>query len=164
MSLNEERELIEHIRELPLKEFEFHGFTGKRRVTSFGWRYDFAEQALQRTEELPPFLHEIRERAAAFANLAPSDLPHALVTEYSPGSAIGWHRDRGVFDQVVGVSLVSPCNFRFRRKNGFTWERYTLKMEPRSIYLLNDAARTEWQHSIPAVDKLRYSITFRSLR
>jgi alkylated DNA repair dioxygenase AlkB len=164
LSPDEEKELVEHIRELSLKEFEFHGFTGKRRVVYFGWRYDFAEQTLQPTEEMPAFLHKVRERAAAFANLAPSDLPHALVTEYSPGAAIGWHRDKGVFDQVVGVSLVSACNFRFRRKIGTTWERYSLMMEPRSIYLLSGAARTEWQHSIPGVDTLRYSITFRSLR
>jgi hypothetical protein len=26
---------------LPFREFEFHGFTGKRRTVSYGWRYDF---------------------------------------------------------------------------------------------------------------------------
>jgi alkylated DNA repair dioxygenase AlkB len=87
-----------------------------------------------------------------------------LVTEYGPGAAIGWHRDKGVFDEVVGISLVSPCNFRFRRKSGSAWERYSLTVEPRSMYLLSGAARTEWEHSIPGVDALRYSITFRSLR
>jgi alkylated DNA repair dioxygenase AlkB len=113
---------------------------------------------------MPAYLLTLRERAARFAGLAPEDLPHAMVTEYSPGSAIGWHRDRGVFDEVVGVSLLSPCVFRFRRKTGTTWERYSLTAEPRSIYLLRGASRTDWQHSIPAVDALRYSITFRSLR
>ena len=164
LSPDEEQMLIEHIRPLPLKEFEFHGFTGKRRVISFGWHYDFGEQKLQQTNEMPAYLLTLRQRAAGFAGLAPEDLPHAMVTEYSPGSAIGWHRDRGVFDEVIGVSLFSPCVFRFRRKTGSTWERYSLTAEPRSVYLLRGASRTDWQHSIPAVDALRYSITFRSLR
>jgi len=38
ISRDDERSLIDHIRGLPLKEFEFHGFLGKRRVKSFGWR------------------------------------------------------------------------------------------------------------------------------
>ena len=36
-----ETSLLEHVRTLPFREFEFHGFTGKRRVISFGWKYDF---------------------------------------------------------------------------------------------------------------------------
>ena len=39
----------------------------------------------------------------------------------------------------------------------------SLIVEPRSAYLLRGPSRTEWEHSIPAVDALRYSITFRSL-
>ncbi len=164
LPLEEERELVERIRELPLKEFEFHGYLGKRRVIYYGWRYDFDKERLAQIEEMPAFLLGLRGRVAAFANLSAEDLPHALVTEYSPGTQIGWHRDKGVFEDVIGVSLLSACNFRFRRKVGSAWERYSLTVEPRSIYLLRGAARTDWEHSIPAVDALRYSITFRSLR
>lgn len=164
LTSNEEQELIAQIQPLPLKEFEFHGYTGKRRVIYFGWRYDFSESRLRSTEEIPAFLLPLRERAAAFAGLAAKDLPQVLVTEYGPGAAIGWHRDKGVFDEVVGISLLSPCNFRFRRKTGTAWERYSLTIEPRSIYLLRGESRTLWEHSIPGVDTLRYSITFRSLR
>jgi alkylated DNA repair dioxygenase AlkB len=160
----QEQELIEHIRTLPLREFEFHGYVGKRRVLSFGLHYDFGQEKLQPAQEIPAVLHGIRERAAAFAGLAADDLPHVLVTEYSPGTTIGWHRDKGVFDQVIGISLLSPCIFRFRRRRGPAWERYSLIAEPRSAYLLAASARTEWEHSIPAVEALRYSITFRSLR
>jgi alkylated DNA repair dioxygenase AlkB len=160
----EEQELLERLRELPLKEFEFHGYTGKRRVMSFGWHYDFGSEKLQQTDEIPSFLLILQERAAAFAGLEVRDLPHALVTEYSPGTTIGWHRDKGVFDQVVGISLASACTFRFRRKSSSTWERYSLIVEPRSAYLLSGASRSVWEHSIPAVETLRYSITFRSLR
>lgn len=161
---DEERALVEHVRALPLKEFEFHGYVGKRRVVSYGWHYDFGERRLQETEEIPGFLLSLRDRAAAFAGVAAKDLPHALVTEYGPGAAIGWHRDKGVFGDVIGVSLLSPCVFRLRRKAGAKWERYSLTAEPRSAYLLRGPSRTEWEHSIPAVDELRYSITFRTLR
>jgi alkylated DNA repair dioxygenase AlkB len=161
---DEEQELVAHIQGLPLKEFEFHGYIGKRRTLSFGWHYDFGSERLQPTDEIPAFLHKLRERAAAFADLTPQDLPHALVTEYSPGTTIGWHRDKGVFRDVVGISLLSPCIFRLRRKTAAGWERYSLTVEPRSSYLLRGTSRTEWEHSIPAVDALRYSITFRSLR
>ena len=159
----EERELVEHIRELPLKEFEFHGYVGKRRVISYGWHYDFGERKLQQAEEIPAFLLPVRDRAAAFADLAPGDLSHALVTEYGPGAAIGWHRDKSVFGDVIGLSLLSSCAFRLRRKAGAKWERYSLTAEPRSAYLLRGPSRTEWEHSIPAVDSLRYSLTFRTL-
>jgi len=59
---------------------------------------------------------------------------------------------------------MSPCTFRFRRKVGSRWERASFTAEPRSAYLLNGPSRTQWEHSIPAVDHLRYSITFRNLR
>jgi alkylated DNA repair dioxygenase AlkB len=132
-------------------------------VISFGWRYDFNDRELQKADDIPPFLLPLRASAAAFAGLSATDLRHVLVTEYAPGAAIGWHRDKGVFDEVIGVSLVSPCRFRFRRKRGQTWERADLTAEPRSAYLLSGPARSEWEHSIPPVDQLRYSITFRNL-
>jgi len=161
---DEEQGLVEHIRELPLKEFEFHGYVGKRRVVSYGWHYDFGERRLHKVDDIPGFLLPLRDRAAAFAGVAPEALSHALVTEYGAGAAIGWHRDKGVFGDVIGVSLLSSCAFRLRRKAGSKWERYSLTAEPRSAYLLRGPSRTEWQHSIPAVDRLRYSITFRNFR
>ena len=162
--VEEETELVWHIDKLPLKEFEFHGYTGRLRVISFGWRYDFGDASLTKAAAIPDFLVPLRRRAAAFAGLKPDDFPHVLVTEYSPGTPIGWHRDKAVFEDVVGFSLLSSCTFRFRRKRGSAWERHTLTLQPRSAYLLRGPARTDWEHSIPAVDALRYSVTFRSLR
>ncbi len=106
----------------------------------------------------------IRDAAAAFADMDPSCLQHVLLTRYPPGAAIGWHKDRFVFGQVVGISLLSACTFRFRRQDGKKWERSSLTAEPRSAYLLDGPSRTEWEHSIPAVETPRYSITFRNLR
>jgi alkylated DNA repair dioxygenase AlkB len=164
LSPDEERDLVARLESLPFKGFEFHGFVGNRRVVSFGWKYDFGERQLQKADDMPPFLLPLRRRAAAFAGLEPSAFQHALVTEYSPGAGIGWHRDKAVFDEVVGVSLVSPCRFRFRRSQGEKWERTSLITEPRSAYLLAGPSRTEWEHSIAPMDRLRYSITFRNFK
>jgi alkylated DNA repair dioxygenase AlkB len=163
LTRSQEQELVEQFRQLPFKEFEFHGYQGKRRVVYFGYRYDFNNSALRTAGEIPEFLLPLRDRAASFAGLASDTLRHALVAEYSPGAGIGWHRDRPVFDDVIGISFVSPCRFRFRRKRGSGWERMSIVLEPRSAYLLRGASRTVWEHSIPPADSLRYSVTFRSM-
>ncbi|HKN67498.1 MAG TPA: alpha-ketoglutarate-dependent dioxygenase AlkB [Gemmatimonadaceae bacterium] len=160
----EEASLLARIRELPFREFEFHGYTGKRRVVSFGWRYDFSERQIQKVDDMPDFLRELRLPAARFAGLDPEELQHVLVTEYAAGAGIGWHRDKDVFNEIVGISLLAPCVFRLRRSVGDAWERVNVAAEPRSAYLLSGAARSEWEHSIPPVDALRYSVTFRNLR
>jgi alkylated DNA repair dioxygenase AlkB len=159
----EEAQLIEVIRTLPLKEFEFHGYTGKRRVKSFGWKYDFNDRALKKADEIPDFLTGAREKAAGFAGLDPEEIRHALVTEYDVGAPIGWHKDKAEFGDVIGISLGSAAPFRLRRQTGGKWERVTIIAEPRSVYLMRGASRTEWEHSIPPVEHLRYSITFRTL-
>jgi alkylated DNA repair dioxygenase AlkB len=163
ISAAEEEALLQEMRRLPFKEFEFHGFLGKRRVVSFGWRYDFNGGGLHKTDDMPAFLMQVRQQAAAFAGIPPADLQQVLLTEYRAGAAIGWHKDRSVFGQVVGISLLSACTFRLRRKAGESWERSSLVLAPRSAYLLEGPARTEWEHSIPAVASLRYSITFRNI-
>ena len=162
VSPDEEAQLLEHFRKLDLREFEFHGFLGKRRVISFWQHYDFAAETLHNAEVIPDFLLPLRQRAANFARIAASELAHALVTEYAPGSAIGWHRDRPVYEDVIGISFASPCRFRMRRKRGNAWQRASKVLEPRSVYLLRGPVRTQWQHSIPPVEQLRYSVTFRS--
>ena len=164
ISPEEEQNLLERFAGLPFREFQFRGYVGRRRTVSFGWEYDFSTEQVLPTEDIPDFLLPLREQAASFAGLAASDLPHALVTEYQAGAAIGWHKDKGVFGDVVGVSLLAPCVFRLRRRKGDTWERASVTAEPRSAYLLRGSARVEWEHSIPAVESLRYSVTFRTLR
>jgi alkylated DNA repair dioxygenase AlkB len=164
ISVREEALLIEAMQELPFKEFEFQGFLGKRRVVSFGWKYDFNTRELRRTDDIPEFLLGTREAAARFAELPASSLQQVLLTEYRPGASIGWHRDKAVFAQVIGVSLASSCVLRFRRKSGSAWQRASLRLAPRSVYLLSEAARTQWEHRIPSLAGLRYSITFRNFR
>jgi alkylated DNA repair dioxygenase AlkB len=161
----EESELIRSIEQMPLKEFEFQGFRGKRRVVSFGWRYDFNGGGLRKTEDIPDVLLPARDKAAAFAGVKPEALQQVLITEYRPGVQIGWHKDRSVFGEVVGISLLSHCTFRLRRKlQSGAWERISIDAAPCSAYLLAGPSRTEWEHSIPPVDALRYSITFRNFK
>lgn len=164
LSPEEEWSLIEFFEHLPFRAFELRGFLGKRRTVSFGWRYDFNVRHLHEADRIPTFLLALRQKAARFAGLSEDRLQHALVTEYAPGAAIGWHKDRPEFDDVIGFSLKAACLFRFRRKRATRWERASIELQPRSVYLLRGPARWDWQHSIPPVDKLRYSITFRSLR
>jgi len=164
ISRAEEQRLLACFRELAFKPFEFHDLLGKRRIVSFGWRYDFNGGGLQKTDDIPDFLHSVRKKAAAFAALEPDDLQQVLLTEYRQGAAIGWHKDRAVFGDVVGISLQSACTFRPRKKAGRGCERAAIVLEPRSAYLLHGASRAAWEHSIPAVANERYSITFRNFR
>jgi len=164
ISLAGEGALVSFIRALPLKPFEFvGGFTGNRRVISFGWRYDFNKAQLQQTDPIPAQLLPLREKVGAVFGLDPEGFKHALVTEYAPGAGIGWHKDRPDFADVIGVSLLAPCNFRLRRKQGDKWQRVSLNAEPRSAYLLSGEVRSRWEHSIPPMMQLRYSVTFRNL-
>jgi alkylated DNA repair dioxygenase AlkB len=160
----QEGALISTVEGLPFREFEFRGFKGKRRAVSFGWRYDFNVRELQPTQAIPTFLLPLRQRAAEFAGLTEDRLQQCWSLSMHRGAAIGGHRDRPEFDDVIGISLHAPCLFRFSRRQDTRWERASIELQPRSAYLLCGAVRWDWQHSIPAVDRLRYSVTFRSLR
>lgn len=164
LSESEEVELGARLEALPFKPFEFHGFLGKRQTVSFGWSYRFDGSGLGEAAPIPAWLHPVRARAAAFAGLTAEALEHALLVKYEEGAGLGWHRDRPVFGDVIGISLLSPAPLRFRRRIGAKWERVTLVAEPRSIYLLRGPSRSEWEHSLTPVETLRYSITFRTLR
>jgi alkylated DNA repair dioxygenase AlkB len=159
----EERALIGHLGEEDLSPFKFQGWTGKRLTRTYGWRYDFDDRSFAPSEPIPHWLEPLREKAADFANIAPEDFVHALLVRYDPGAGIGWHRDRPVFETVVGISLGSPATLRFRRRRPGGFDRVRVKVDPRSAYLLSGPARHEWEHSIAPGETLRFSITFRSL-
>jgi alkylated DNA repair dioxygenase AlkB len=163
MTVGEEQELLAQLRALPLVPFQFGVYEGKRRVASFGWRYDFTHHRLEAADALPDWIAPFAARAENFAGLSAGAIRHALCTEYETGAGIGWHRDRPQFDEVFGLSLGSACRFRFRRKVGSKWERFTFNAQPRSLYWMSGEARSVWEHSIPEVEALRYSITFRTM-
>ena len=164
LSAPEHDSLLRHISTLEFHDVRMHGVVARRRVIQYGWKYAFDGARLSEGPALPPFLLPARERAAVLASVDAESLAEALITEYQPGAPIGWHRDAPGFGIVVGISLGSACRFRFRRGPERGSERVTLTLEPGSAYVLSGPARSEWQHSIPEVDALRYSITFRTLR
>ena len=163
ISVGEERELLDRLEPLDLAPFRFHGWVGNRRTQSFGWRYDFDDASFAAAEPIPDWLQPLRGQAATFAGLKPSDFVHVLLARYDPGAGIGWHRDRDVFEQVVGFSLRTSATLRFRQRIASGFRRANLEVAPRSAYLLSGEARHNWEHSIAPGDALRFSITFRAL-
>jgi alkylated DNA repair dioxygenase AlkB len=164
LAVDEEALLLERFHGLEFHEVRMRGVVARRRVVQYGWKYSFESFRMTEGPELPDYLLPIRDRAADFAGVSADELSEALVTEYPPGAPIGWHRDAPGFGVVVGISLASSCRLRFRRGRVGAWVTAELELRPRSIYVLAGAARSEWEHSIPAVRELRYSLTFRTLR
>jgi DNA oxidative demethylase len=160
---DEERRLIAAIDALELHPFRFQGWLGKRLTTSFGWRYDFDDASFTPGAPLPDWLLPLRDKAADFAGIARGNLEHALVTRYDPGAGIGWHKDRPVFEHVIGVSLGAAATLRFRRRRPDGFDRFAVPLAPRSVYHLTGEARYQWEHSIAPMEAPRWSITFRSL-
>jgi DNA oxidative demethylase len=159
-----EAELIRRIDAAELAPFRFQGWLGKRLTRSFGWRYDFDNGSFAEAEPLPDWLLPLRQSAAEFARLPPEALVQALVIRYDPGAGIGWHRDRPVFEHVVGVSLGNPATLRLRRRRSDgKFDRRSLPLPPRGAYHLSGEARHDWEHSIAPMDVPRWSVTFRSL-
>jgi alkylated DNA repair dioxygenase AlkB len=160
----QEAELVAAIETLDLAPYEFRGVKARRKVISFGFQHGYQSRRLQTASEVPSFLRDLRARAAAFAALPVDEFEQVLISEYSVGTPIGWHVDREHYDKIVGVSLLSSAILRLRRRVGDHWIRASMVLEPRSAYLLAGEARALWQHSIPAVPALRYSVTFRTMR
>lgn len=164
LSADDERALLEEIESYPFHEVRMRGQVARRTVIHFGWDYDYEGWSIHPTTPPSPLLTGLRDRCAAAASVEPESLQQFLVARYPPGATIGWHRDAPMFGSpVVGVSLLSHCAMKLRRKLGEGFEVFTRLLEPRSLYLLGGAARAQWQHSIPPTKALRYSITMRTL-
>lgn len=155
--------LIAKLDNSDLTPFRFHGWQGNRKTKTYGWHYDFDDASFTPAEPIPDWLLPLRAKAAAFARVAPDDFAHVLLARYDPGAGIGWHRDRPLFEEVVGVSLCSPATMRFRQRTDAGFRRGRLPLEPRSAYLLSGTSRWDWEHSIAPAERLRFSITFRTL-
>jgi alkylated DNA repair protein (DNA oxidative demethylase) len=162
---DEEARLLSLMDEIEFHEVRMHGVAARRTVAHFGLTYDYESWRLTAAAPIPEPLLALRDRAGELAEAPPERLAQALVTRYPPGATIGWHRDAPAFGpKVVGVSLLSECRMLLRREARGVHERYQLNLAPRSAYVLGGAARSAWQHSIPATPGLRYSVTFRTVR
>jgi len=165
LSEEEERGLLEHARAAPYAEIRMRGQVARRRTAHFGWLYGYESWQVEPGPAIPDFLLPLRARCAELMGEVPERLVEALLSEYTPGATIGWHRDAPMFGpSVVGVSLGRACRMRFQRGQGEERRTYEVELAPGSAYVLAGAARSQWQHSIPAVKETRYSITFRTLR
>ena len=165
LSPAEEAALVDRFGSLDFEPVVMRGVASRRRVRHFGASYDFDARTATATDPLPPYLLELRTRCAALAGERADSFVEALVTEYDAGASIGWHKDALVFGSVVlGVSLRSDAVMRFQRRAAGGERRVHEEPLPRrSAYVLAGAARWSWQHSIPPVEDLRYSVTFRQL-
>lgn len=164
LSTVEEEMLLKQLSQLAWKEVKMHGIIAKRRVIHFGLDYEYNTRSVKLTTPIPNYLKKFLQRAASFLTVGSEAIKEILITEYPPGAGIGWHRDAAVFgDKVFGISLLNPCVMKFKPyKNGS--EIYKITLEPRSAYIIQDNLRWDWLHSISPVKKLRYSITFRTLK
>lgn len=167
LSPADETALIALVRDLPLAPAPYKSYTARRRVVAFGGSYDFDSHRLRRGQPLPEALAGLRKRVADWMGVAPSALVQALVSEYAPGTPLGWHRDVPDFEDIAGVSLGTPATLRFRPYPPDAPKRadvVRLVAAPRSIYVLRGAARWAWQHSVAPTPELRWSITWRTAR
>jgi alkylated DNA repair dioxygenase AlkB len=177
ISVAEELALVRSIAATEFSEFEMRGVVAKRRVAFFGRSYEAVEGPEQ---PIPEFLFPVRDRLAAWAMVEPEAFAMALINEYREAAPIGWHRDAPQYDIVAGLSLLSACRMRLRpyvapRHRAVETEgararqaprktTHEIELRPRSAYLITGESRQAYEHSIPPVDSLRYSITFRTLR
>jgi alkylated DNA repair dioxygenase AlkB len=166
LGADEEAQLLKMVRALPFEAAQYRQWQARRRIVAFGGRYDFAHRALLPAPSIPAFLAPLRARVAVFAGVVPEAIAHAIVTEYQPGTPLGWHRDIAEFEIVAGVSLEGQARLRFR-----PWpprpairNSCAIELEPRSAYLMQGVARWGWQHAVAPTTQLRYSITFRTRR
>jgi alkylated DNA repair dioxygenase AlkB len=167
LSREEEVSLIAIVEQLPLANMKYQQYEALRRVVSYGGQYDFTAQRLNDAEPLPEWLDPLRQRAGAWAGIAPEAFTQALVAEYQPGTPLGWHRDVPDFEDIVGISLGNEAVMRFRpypHEKGLRGDVIKLTLPPRSIYLLRGASRWGWQHTVSPTKALRYSITLRTAR
>ena len=169
ITAGEETALVADLAGVTFSDFAMRGVVARRRVAFFGASYDAGAAPIA---PLPGFLLPLRARLASWAGLDPELFAMALVNEYPPGAPIGWHRDAPQYDLVAGVSLLGACRMKLRpyvspaaaRGTGRRAASHEIQLDPRSAYLLSGEARSRYEHHIPAVAALRYSVTFRTLR
>jgi len=170
VSAEEEAALLAEMQRVEFSTFEMRGAVARRRVAFFGASYDKGDAT---SRPIPAFLFPLRDQLAAWEGVAPTAFAMSLINEYRPGAPIGWHRDAPQYGIVAGLSLLSACRMRLRpylspgdaSQTGMRRQTtHEIELLPRSAYVMTGESRSHYEHSIPAVEKLRYSITFRTLR
>jgi len=159
-----ERALERRIDAAPLEPFRFGQWRGKRLTANYGSGYDYQRGRLAPAPPLPGWLTDARDALAPQVGRAAGDFVQGLVIRYDPGAGIGWHRDRPQYGEVIGLSLSAPAVLRLRRRTAQGFERRSVELLPRSLYLLSGEVRAQWEHSIAPMEATRRSVTLRTLR
>ena len=163
----EEKKLLELISTIELHNMIFQGFEAKRKTASFGYDYNFDKRTISKGKPIPAVFMPLIEKVGHKFSINTQEFSELLLTEYPIGSVINWHRDAPPFDTIVGISLNADCTFRLRPHEKARQSRSSLISFPvhqRSLYVIKEEARTDWQHSIAPVKKTRFSITLRTLK
>jgi alkylated DNA repair dioxygenase AlkB len=162
----EEKELIQLIEKVDMQPMKFHEYEAKRKVISFGQGWSFTEQKLKQGNPIPNEFDFLVERIANHRSIGKESIAQFLITEYPIGSVINWHRDAPPFATIAGVSLLADCIFKLRpheKEKQTRLATISLPVQRRSLYIMQGPAKTDWQHSTAPVNKVRYSLTFRTL-
>jgi alkylated DNA repair dioxygenase AlkB len=162
----EENRLLKIIQDLDLQTMKFHEYEAKRKVMSFGRGWSFTEQQLKEGQPIPGSFEFLVQGVADKLDIDKAQIAQFLITEYPAGSVINWHRDAPPFAIIAGVSLLADCSFKLRPHDKSKQTRKATIVYPvnrRSLYTMQGEAKTEWQHSTAPLDKVRYSLTFRTL-
>jgi alkylated DNA repair dioxygenase AlkB len=163
----EELLLLKEISQIELHTFLFQGYQAKRRVASFGYDYSFDKRSISKGKEIPIVFGWLIDKVADYTGIRADKFAELLITEYPAGAVINWHRDAPPFDVIVGISLGADCNFRLKPHDKEKQTRgsiISIPVQRRSLYVLRDEVRTDWQHSTQPLKAVRYSITLRTLR
>lgn len=148
----------------PLEPFKFGQWRGKRLTANYGSAYDYQRGRIAEAPPLPEWIDRLRAALAPQVRRDPAAFVQALLIRYDRGAGIGWHRDRPQYGEVLGLSLSAPAVLRLRRRTGAGFERRSVELPPRSLYMLSSEAREGWEHSIAPMAVTRRSVTLRSLR
>jgi alkylated DNA repair dioxygenase AlkB len=162
LSSSQEKDLIAHLNVLPWEKVSLFGQVAKRRVFHFGLHYEYNKRTVQPTIPAPDFLKDVITRGAELVHQPREAIAEILITEYTQHAGINWHRDAAVFKEIIGISLGSASMIYFRNRSD-PKEQIKVKLEPGSVYVLKDSVRWDWEHRIPPVKTVRYSITLRTL-
>jgi len=167
LSMQEEKMLVEIVQAIDVQPMIFQGYQAKRKTKSFGYDYHFNSHKLEKGLPIPDILNALVDKVSKKLAINPKMFAEVLVTEYPPGAVINWHRDAPPFELIAGISLLSDCSFRFRPHDKSRQSRKAIInqiIERCSLYVLDGASRSDWEHSIMPVTNTRYSITLRTLR
>lgn len=152
ISDEEENILLTHIGAIEQKILP----KGRSKIIRFGSSLPYDN--FVKSETIPDFLLRIAQKLVEEKLV--DEMPDSIsINEYRPGGFIPRHIDSRESGEVITVlSLLSDTEMLFQKRN----EKFTIALPRKSLVQMRGESRWKWEHSIPKVDNLRYSIVFRN--